>query len=172
MSTLRNHLQESHKDLTQWFLLHQECLLLGDALSADKAFMVFSDYLNQHILFENTVVLVAMQPVEECLRWKLHLYKQEHDKIEKLLAKLESRLISYYLLQGRRKRLALLEILDDEQSFKHVMEHHEQREEDDLFLHFDGVLSDDATAKWLDTNKKLTEQYSELKQSLKVLLEE
>lgn len=170
MSNLRNHLQESHKDLTQWFLLHQECLLLRDDESSKKAFNVFSDYLNRHIQFENEVVLVSMQSVEDSLRWKVHLYKKEHDKIEKLLVKLEEKLSQYYQLQGRRKRLALLEVLDDEQSFKHVMEHHEQREEDDLFLHLDSVLKEDATEQWLEVNLKLEIQYKDLKHSLKTLL--
>lgn len=41
-------------------------------------------------------------------------------------------LAAYIQLNGRKKRLALLELLDAQQRFLHVMEHHEQREEKDL----------------------------------------
>lgn len=172
MSDLRNHLQESHRDLTQWFLLHQECLLFGDDTSAHQAFVAFTDYLMQHMQFENEVVLTAMQAVESDLHWKLSLYHKEHLKIEQLLAKLQKKLQGYYALQGRVKRLALLEVLDDEQTFKHVMEHHEQREEKDLFLYLSEVLSEKKTDRWRKIEAGLESQYSNLKQSLKQMLEE
>lgn len=171
MSNLRNHLQESHKDLTQWFLLHQECLLLNNDEFANKAFAAFSEYLQHHIEFENNIILTAMQPFEDRLRWKLHLYKKEHDKIEQLLGKLDSKLTQYYQMQDRRKRLALLAILESEQLLKHVMEHHEQREEDDLFIYFEELLSENITMQWLTINQQLTERHDEFKQFLKQFLE-
>ena len=69
MTDLRNYLQESHKDIMQWFLLHQECLLLGDDSQAKNAFEIFSDYLSQHMDFEDTLVIPAFEKVEENLNF-------------------------------------------------------------------------------------------------------
>lgn len=172
MSNLLNLLQESHKDLNQWFLLHQECLLLGDDTAAQAAFSQFARHLQQHIGFENQVVLAAMQTEATALRWRPDLYLKEHDKIEKMLARLERLLSSYYRLAGRRKRLALLELVEIEQTLKGVMEHHEQREETDLFLHMERVVSGAAVAEWQALAEAFHVGSRELKLSLKALLEE
>ncbi|NRB42425.1 MAG: hypothetical protein HRU20_28810 [Pseudomonadales bacterium] len=160
LNPLRLALEESHKDLMQWFLMHQECLLLGDDSQAQTAFLAFSDFLQTHLQFENSYVLKTA----EDLRWPLKVYQKEHDKLLLMLNKIARLLNAYYPLQGRKKRLALLEVLGYQGSFLHVMEHHEEREEQDLFLQLD---DDPAAFKaWQDCEMQL-QRYDEDKVRLK-----
>lgn len=131
MNDLQIALIESHKDLKQWFLMHQECLLLGDDSCAADAFNGFYTYLREHLQFENTHLLLGDKP----LRWSLKVYKKEHDKLLLMAEKADKQLTSFYGMSGRKKRLALLVVLERQSTFMHVLEHHEEREEQDLFLH-------------------------------------
>lgn len=165
MDVLKNQLAESHKDLHQWFLFHQECLLLGEDILAMQAYDAFMSYLQKHIQFENQYLLNDMRLNDG--RWPLEVYRKEHDKLDAMLVRLSQMLVDYQRLQGRRKRLALLELLDYEQTLRHVMEHHEEREEMDLFSHVMKVNAD-----WQTTNLQLQMRYADLKNLLKAKLEE
>jgi hypothetical protein len=171
MSLLKGQLEESHKDLHQWFLLHQECLLLQQDEQAQQAFAAFEHYLMTHITFENDHVLSALQNAHGNLRWNITVYEKEHEKLLVMLGALKNLLASYYLLKGREKRLALLEVLDKQQSFYHVMEHHEEREEQDLFMHLH-LIDVSVEELWLKVESELFEKYNTNKQSLKILLEQ
>lgn len=166
MQRLRNLLEESHKDLKQWFLFHQECLLLAEDEWALKAFSIFSDYLLKHLAFENAFLLSSSV---QNLRWPVNVYQKEHDKLLLMQAKSEVLLNRLVLLDGRRRRLFLLELLDQQQSFMHVMEHHEEREEQDLFLHIQESSS--ALEQWIQIDNALTQEHQHAKQQLKKLLE-
>jgi hypothetical protein len=170
MSQLRNSLEESHKDLYQWFLLHQECLLLHNDDDARLAFLAFTEYLQAHLEFENEYLLNVQVMTGIPLRWPLDVYQKEHAKLDKILAKLAGYLQHYYGLAGREKRLALLAVLDEEQTFRHVMEHHELREEQDLFSHLPDSLA--LHELWSDMQVRLVDKYAALKERLKLLLEE
>lgn len=183
MSELRNPLQnsllESHKDLHQWFLLHQECLLLGYDEHACKTLDVFADYLHQHIDFENNALLplfnldsVVDEAEAIALRWQPGVYLKEHKKLLTILQKQQQQLRAYIKLQGRRKRLALLEVLDAESTFIHVMEHHEQREEQDLFVQMQILELDSIGLEWQKVDVELDEKYRDYKNQLKIVLED
>lgn len=169
MGNLRNCLEESHKDLHQWFLLHQECLLLHHDNYARDAMGVFSAYLNKHIEFENTFVLPVIGFTDQ-LRWSVTVYEKEHGKLIRMLDGIQQMLVSYAVLQGREKRLALLELLEKEQSFYHLLEHHEQREEQDLFDHLQ-QLEPSAHEQWMQVEEALCQSFTALKQSIKQYLE-
>lgn len=170
MSRLRHLLEESHKDLHQWFLLHQECLLLQRDDEALQAFSAFSVFLREHLNFENTWLLPAMQVMQVELRWPLTVYEKEHEKLLHKLERQNNALAQYLEMQGRRRRLALLSLLDLEQSLYHVMEHHEQREEKDLFNHLQ-QLDGEVTAVWEALEVQLLDHYGPLKEQLKAMLE-
>jgi hypothetical protein len=169
MCKLRNSLEESHKDLHQWFLLHQECLLLQNDDYARDAIGVFSTYLYRHIEFENTFVLPAIG-FSDLLHWSVTVYEKEHEKLIRMLDGIQQMLARYYLFSGREKRLALLELLEKEQSFLRVMEHHEQREGQDLFDHLP-QLDASVHEQWLQVQETLFLSSDELKQSIKKYLE-
>ena len=165
MNDLKHALEESHKDLKQWFIMHQECLLLSEDNYAKDAFNGFSALLILHIQFENDWLLnhdCFHSNDKHSLRWSLKVYHKEHEKLLSMLKKLSNMLDSYYPLNGRIKRLALLEILDFQSSFLHVMEHHEEREEQDLFEN----LPDDKPLLqyWLDCETQFLPHHQSKKQ--------
>lgn len=161
-------LEDNHKDLYQWFLLHQECLLIADDEKAKQAFSAFSDVLKQHIQFENEYLLSDVASTDfSQLRWQPNVYLKEHDKVLDLLAKAQLMLNQYFEAKGRMKRLLLLELLEREGRMRHVIEHHEQREEQDLFLHIA-----DQHEQWFKFYEPLRLQHEPLRQTLKALLQE
>lgn len=168
MMPLNTALAENHKDLYQWFLLHQECLLLSEDDLAQQAFAAFSDLLQQHIHFENTYVLAELTQLNAALRWPQSVYLKEHEKILKLLAAVNESLQRYSASQGRVKRLCLLELLEQQQTLRNVLEHHEEREEQDLLLalHSDAV-KEQGYAAYLQCEL----QHASLKQRLKAFLQ-
>lgn len=168
MPTLRNLLEESHKDLHQWVLMHQEALLLRHENNARVALMGLSEYLHAHVNFENSHIL-SRDDLDEC-RWPVRVYLKEHDKLLSLLDKNHQRFEHFCHLNGRAQRLYLIEYLDSLGSFYHVMEHHEQREEQDLF---DRLPADEyIAATWQETESALIEKWRDEKERLKVWLAE
>lgn len=159
-------LEENHKDLYQWFLLHQECLLIGDDEYAQQGFLAFADILKQHMDFENNYIFTEVCKLKAPSRWDMHVYRKEHEKIEKLLLNVQEQLQAYLSSSGRMKRLHLLELLEKQSTLRHVLEHHEQREEQDIFLQ----LTDDVLKPWQQVEQGLERQYKGLKQQLKQLL--
>lgn len=135
MAALIERLEVSHRKLRQLLLMSQECLLLSEDDKALLLITAFSTYLKTHLAFEDDDLLPLMVgQTAKALRWQPLVYQKEHEKIVQLLH-INFRLLQSYLrLQGREKRLALLELLAKQNQFEHVLEHHEQREESDLFL--------------------------------------
>ncbi len=161
---LREALEASHADLNQWFIMHQECLLLANDLLANIAFSRFSQILQWHIDFENNYLLFG----ELSGRWTSKIYLKEHEKLLSMLHQCQQRLASYCQLSGRYKRLALLELLEEQSRFLHVMSHHEQREEQDLFLHL--TDNNEALIQWHSIVKNIAEFDCD-KNNLKCFLE-
>lgn len=161
-------LEDNHKDLYQWFLLHQECLLIADDEKARQAYKAFDDFLRQHIQFENEYLLSDLASTDfSQLRWQPNVYLKEHDKVLDLLTNVQVMLHQYFEAKGRIKRLLLLELLEWEGRMRHVIEHHEQREEQDLFLHIA-----DQHEQWFNLYEPLRLQHEPLRQVLKALLQD
>lgn len=171
MSSLTSALEKSHQDLQRWFLLHQECLLVGHDDYALKSYAVFHDYLTTHLHFENLQLFPLIEQLAT-LKWPIAVYYKEHDKLLKLLANNQSMLQDYCLLSGRKKRIALLDVLDSQRVFRQVMEHHEEREESDLFLHIDQPASEALLANWLEIDKTLAQRVAHLQLPLEAFLAE
>lgn len=168
--SLQQALQDSHADLQQWFLIHQECLLLGHDSFAETGWQMFCALLENHIHFENDALLSAHDG-QPGLRWPTTVYRKEHDKLLTMMAQLSDRLQEYHAFAGRYRRLALLELLDAEFRFQHVMAHHEQREEQDLFpVLASGAGSDRLLQQWQDSNQPLQQRAGMLLQRLQDFL--
>lgn len=158
MHALAQALTLCHEDIRRWFLYHQECLLLRQDVYSAQCFQAFSLYLTEHMQYEDTVLFPAFLRAEHSLQWAINVYQKEHDKLRKMLHENQIMLDEYLAMQGRVKRLALLELLNKQRTFAHVMEHHEQREEQDLFLKLDEVTLDDALRQWHQLEQKLKMQ--------------
>lgn len=135
MTILIEQLERSHKKLRQLLLMSQECLLLSKDDKAELLIMAFSAYLQAHLEFEDCHMFpLFVSERAKTLRWQPLVYQKEHEKIVQLLELNLALFNSYLGFEGREKRLALLELLAKQNQFEHVLEHHEQREESDMFL--------------------------------------
>lgn len=142
---LKSALEENHKDIYQWFLMHQECLLLGHGHYAQASLEVFTQLLEAHVAFENSHLLSSGAGTDfGRMRWAASVYRQEHEKILQLAGAVECLFTRWHAEErSRTKRLLLLELLERQLTLRHVIEHHEQREEQDLF----GFIVEDS-AQW------------------------
>ena len=149
---LKSALEENHKDIHQWFLMHQECLLLGHGHYAQASLEAFTELLTAHMAFENSHLLASGAETEfGRMRWAASVYLHEHEKILQLVAAVE-RLFSRWHAEerSRSRRLLLLELLERQLTLRHVIEHHEQREEQDLF-----ELIAETSAEWRQVEELL-----------------
>lgn len=172
ISPLTRCITEHHSALYQWFLLHQEALLCRQFDYAKQAWEVFESGLLLHLSLENTYLFSSEQQLldESKLRWNVNLYQKEHGKIEQLLSKLSKMLVELYVFDGRVQRLALLEVLEKQISFRQVLEHHEEREEMDALTLLSAISCQDtelfiqAIEQWHEKNNdtlgKLKEYFS------------
>ena len=126
---------EQHKDLWQWYLLQQEALILHEYALAQQLWTVFATGLQQHIEFENRQLFATTMIEQHTWRWPASLYIQEHEKILSLMQKISDRYDAFMALTGRRQRIAILELLEQQMQFRQVLEHHEAREEQDALQH-------------------------------------
>lgn len=172
MPSLQDDLHESHRDLRQWLLFHQECLLLGDADKALLAWQAFSRILGMHIDFENRYLLQPEVEGRQALRWPVNVYRKEHDKLLAMQVDINTRLSQYAGFDGRYRRLALLELLDVELRFVHVLEHHEQREEDDLLTSLAAMPeAENLSRQWRAINNELDDEFAASKGDIRRFLE-
>lgn len=156
---LAQQLTDSHRDLQRWFLFYQECLLLGQDSFAQQCFSAFSHYLSAHIQFEDSALFPFVQQHAIATQWPMLVYTKEHEKILALLEKNSVLLDDYTRMHGREKRLALLELLNTQRSFIHMMEHHEQREEQDMFIVLTALDTADLSKQWQAIELALKQQY-------------
>ena len=130
----------------------------------------FADFLKAHLAFENEYILPGAEALQLKLRWGILVYSKEHEKLLAMLSDIHAALCHYHGLQGRERRLGLLSLLEREQSLYHVMEHHEQREEQDLFLHLD-QFGEKLKQEWQRREEKLFLRYQTVKEQLKYFLQ-
>ena len=132
---LTSAIAEQHKDLWQWYLLQQEALILHEYALAQQLWSVFATGLQQHIEFENRQLFATTMIEQHAWRWPASLYIKEHQKILSLMQKISDRYEAFITLTGRRQRIAILELLEQQMQFRQVLEHHEAREEQDALQH-------------------------------------
>jgi len=126
-----------HRLLAQLLTMHQEALLIDDMVLALNVFDLFADALQRHLGVENNLLLPLHRTLVKAHRWQQLVYEKEHDKLLQMAARIRRELALLAAMQGRVRRLALLEVLDYQRSFKSVMEHHEEREEQALLPELD-----------------------------------
>lgn len=140
MDNLQQLLEAYHEYLDEFFLIHQEALIAGDIVMADEYLAYFSELMRLHIKIENEYLLPLF---ERCVpkataHWPASLYKHEHNKITQLLDGVEQLMNKLGEPLNRRD---IINLLDKENRFKNVVEHHEQREEMAFIPELVGQLS-------------------------------
>lgn len=136
-----------HRHIDEVMMLHQEALLIQDLPLAGEFLELFEALLSSHIDIEDTLVLPLFEQQGVQSRWPSLLYFKEHEKITAMLAKINEQFSQLENKQGAQLRRAVLSLLDYEKSFKGVLEHHTEREEQALLPDLEKALNSDELEK-------------------------
>ncbi len=131
-----------HTELDEQFLQHQELLLAGRLDDARSSLDTFAAGLALHVQQEDELLLplftaraAAQAPAQHRQATVLH---HEHRKLLQLLDKLRAHIATLHRPAPRQ----LIALIEREAVFKHVLEHHGERENQFLFPELNRVTSD------------------------------
>jgi hypothetical protein len=129
--TLTEVITQCHRRLDEFFLLHQEAVLLGRFDEAIQLLNCFKELHHLHMGVEDKKLIPRLYGLGDRGRWPASLYTNEHGKIQELMAKTEDNLLSLSKgqLTNKTLRRAIISFLDREKTFKGLCEHHQEREE-------------------------------------------
>lgn len=151
-----------HRILDSVFLEHQKALICMDGQRAHFYFNAFKELLALHIYHEDEVLLPVFSRIGDIKRWPGTLFSGEHRKLEGFLERIELALDK--LGDPTPENAAeIIEVLDVEGGLKRLMEHHDEREQQCLFVVLDQVtepterqaLLDRVFSEWFACHKKM-----------------
>ncbi len=117
-------IEAQHRQLIELFQQHRLTLFAGELGKALQQLQNLRQVQAEHIALEETELLPQLGAEA---RWPAKTYLAEHRKLEVMLAGLMRELQG---LPGQTRDAALiLSLLEREMPFKHVLEHHFEREE-------------------------------------------
>jgi len=121
-----NHpeIEAQHRQIIELFQQHRLTLLTGDLGKALQLMQTLSSLQAEHIALEETELLPRLGADA---RWPAKVYLAEHRKLETMFARLLQELGK--LPEQTRDAALILSLLEREMPFKHVLEHHFEREE-------------------------------------------
>lgn len=122
---------EAHDALDEAFAAHQDALVEGRVLEAKERFFAFRDGLLDHMRIEDDQLLpvYALMP-DPPVGGGADLFRAEHERIRKLLDEF-SRL--FERLTARLTSRDLVAVIERQRLLKHVLEHHNLREQTHLY---------------------------------------
>ena len=131
-------LAREHASLNRLFGRHQEALVSRSWVRAMRLLDSYSWHLQRHIAIEEQLLLPQCQNAGAKPRWYADVYCAEHRRIQLLLGKSREGL-AHAQPRGMRAT-ALIALLDEEKTLKHLVDHHHEREETALFAELRHVL--------------------------------
>jgi hemerythrin-like domain-containing protein len=142
-------LLETHEEVRELFLLHQEALLSLDILLAVERLDECERRLQAHLQAEEELLFPIYRRAARVPGGSVELFVSEHRKMLRFLAQFRDELEA---LRQPVPNLArrILGLLDTEASFKHLAEHHDLREANILYPTLDRVTSEAECRELLD----------------------
>jgi iron-sulfur cluster repair protein YtfE (RIC family) len=130
-----------HEHLNELFFLHQEALLHLDIKQARGRLQEFEHELRAHMQDEEEVLLPIYQRAGRVPGGAVEFFTGEHRKMLELLGRFNETLKQ---LEGRPPDLTrrVIKLFDEEATFKHVVEHHDLREQNILYPTLDRVTTE------------------------------
>lgn len=128
LDTLLHHY---HCYLQALFELQREALIERDGQLAVAFADLHRQMLMCHVETEDALMLPLLAQLGKSVRWTPDVYLLEHRKIIKLSDRLIEQLRS---VDERLTRRQSLRLLDERHALMHLLEHHEQREEEAMVV--------------------------------------
>lgn len=128
-STSHNHFEQEHARIGTGMQAHLLALVGADFAEALQHFDHWQQELMQHIAIENEQLLPHL-PADA--RWPARMYELEHERITLLADEYRARLAQVAQQPPSdepARRQTVLDLLDATHALRHLLEHHNQREE-------------------------------------------
>jgi hemerythrin-like domain-containing protein len=129
-----------HRELDEIFLQHQEALVAFDLPLARELFDRHVRELLEHMHDEDEILLPLYRKAGEAPRGPAELFSGEHGKIRKFLRRFDRMLDELARAPSRR---GVVEIITEQAKYKSLMEHHDQREREQLYAVLDHAFPDE-----------------------------
>jgi hemerythrin-like domain-containing protein len=142
-------LQLTHRELTEYFLLHQEALLELDLELALVHLNDFEQELRAHMEFEEEVLMPVYRRAGSIPGGPVEFFMGEHRRMLEFLARFKESLEPLLKQPPTAVSREVLTLLDAEAAFKRLAEHHNQREQNIFFPALDRVTSEEERAALL-----------------------
>lgn len=137
-----------HRELAELFFRHQVSLLDYNFRTAFERLCEYESALLAHMRDEEELLLPLYAERATPERGgRADFFLLEHDKMRRLLAHFREQLPRLYEMPEPSR--ALIKLLDQETTYKHLVEHHDEREERHLYPALEEVTSDDERADLL-----------------------
>ena len=122
----------AHEALETVFWHHQELLVLPAPLQALEVLKVYRHLLSVHLEQEERFLFPIFEREPAHPRWPLVLYAGQHAKLLKLLDRCLTSLERAVPQQGVTRRF-VVQLLELETTYKHLLEHHDGAERQGFF---------------------------------------
>ena len=122
----------AHEALETVFWHHQELLVLRAPLQALEVLQTYRRLLSVHLAQEEQLLFPIFQREPAHPRWPLVLYSGQHEKLLKLLDRCLTSLERALGQQGVDRRF-IIQLLELETTYKHLLEHHDGAERQGFF---------------------------------------
>lgn len=131
------------------FLSHQEALLMLDIDLARERLRRFEAMLRDHMRFEEEHLLPLYRRAGPVRGGPVEFFLGEHRKMLEFLYRFSQRLEQLAKSKSDLKR-EVIKLFDAEATFKHLVEHHDLREQNILYPALDRVTTEKERASMLD----------------------
>lgn len=130
-----------HEQLTELFLQHQEALLQLDVPLAITRLQRYERELYAHMKVEEELLMPLYQRAGQIPGGPPEFFLGEHRRMREFLARFHTRLQELATNQSNLPR-AIIQLFDEESTFKALSEHHDMRERNLFFPTLDRVTSE------------------------------
>ena len=131
-----------HEHLNELFLAHQEALLKLDVDLALSRLQQFEQELRAHMQVEEGLLLPVYSRAGQIPGGPIEFFTGEHRKMLEFLARFTEMLQQLKTKPANLPR-EIIKLFDTEATFKHLMEHHDLREQNILYPTLDKVTSEE-----------------------------
>ncbi len=134
-------LLDVHARLNELFLLHQETLLMQDIHLARERLLQFERELLAHMIFEEERLFPIYERAGRIPGGPLELFAGEHRKMRLFLDRFKQKLDEWLSHPPDLKR-RIIALFDEQAMFKHLVEHHDLREQNILYPTLDRMTDE------------------------------
>jgi hemerythrin-like domain-containing protein len=142
-------LLDVHRRLDELFYLHQEALLALDVALAIERLEEFERELRPHMLYEEEVLLPVYARAGRIEGGPEVFFTGEHKRMLEFLARFREKLEGLRSDPRDLKR-EIIALFDHQAMFKHLVEHHDLREQNILYPTLDKLTDEGERRRLLD----------------------